>query len=95
MLWCHVSDGSVNGGWLGRVCTTLHLHAPYMTRSTSAFFLFALLSFPSVFMYQSRMWYFADMRSVLTDLLRAKYGAAARKCVEADGRFAQAIGLVS
>ena len=30
MLWCHVSDGSMNGGWLGRVCTTLHLHAPYI-----------------------------------------------------------------
>ena len=30
MLWCHVSDGSVNGGWLGRVFTTLHLHAPYI-----------------------------------------------------------------
>ena len=41
------------------------------------------------------MWYFADMRSVLTDLLRAKYGAAARKCVEADGRFAQATSLIS
>ena len=25
MYWCHVSDGSVIGGWLGRVCTTLHL----------------------------------------------------------------------
>ena len=25
MYWCHVSDGSVNGGWLGRVRTTLHL----------------------------------------------------------------------
>ena len=23
-----VSDGSVIGGWLGRVCTTLHLHTP-------------------------------------------------------------------
>ena len=25
LYWCHVSDGLVNGGWLGRVCTTLHL----------------------------------------------------------------------
>ena len=25
-----VSDGSVNGGWLGRVCTTLHLRTPYI-----------------------------------------------------------------
>ena len=25
MYWCHVSDGSVNGGWLGWVCITLHL----------------------------------------------------------------------
>ena len=23
-------------GWLGRVCTTLHLHAPYITYSTTA-----------------------------------------------------------
>ena len=38
MFWCYVSDGSVNGGWLGRVCTTLHLHAPYITHSTSASF---------------------------------------------------------
>ena len=30
--------GSVIGGWLGRVSTTLHLHAPYITYSTSTSF---------------------------------------------------------
>ena len=38
VLWCYVSDGSVIGGWLGRVCTTLHLHAPNITYSTTASF---------------------------------------------------------
>ena len=42
--------GSVIGGWLGRVCTTLHLHAPNITYSTSASFVCILLSFPC-FMY--------------------------------------------
>ena len=42
MLWCHVGDGSVNGGWLGRVCTTLHLHAPYILTAP------AHLLFPSL-----------------------------------------------
>ena len=42
MLWCHVSDGSVNGGWLVRVCTTLHLHAPYIL-TAPAHFLFPFL----------------------------------------------------
>ena len=38
-------SGSVNGGWLGRVCTILHLHAPYITHSTRASFVwFAFLS---------------------------------------------------
>ena len=31
---------SVIGGWLGRVCTTLHLHAPYITHSSRASFVF-------------------------------------------------------
>ena len=30
------------------------------------------------------MWVFADMGSVLTEHLRAKYGAAGKECVEAD-----------
>ena len=42
MYWCHVSDGSVNGGWLGRVCTTLHL--PHHTSLTAP----AHLLFPSL-----------------------------------------------
>ena len=61
----------MNGGWLGRVCTTLHLHAPYITHSTST-------SFVSVFCFSH-----LDVRSfrspvvfgvdaVLTDLQRAE-----------------------
>ena len=43
MYWCHVSDGSVNGGWLGRVCTTLHLHALYTSLTAPAHLLFPSL----------------------------------------------------
>ena len=63
----------MNGGWLGRVCTTPHLHVPYVTHSTSASFVL-LLYFLSVFMCRSQ-WFFADMGSVLTKLLRTTYGA--------------------
>ena len=49
-------SGSVNGGWLGRVCTTLHLHAPYITHSTSAsfvlLFVFSLFSQSRPFVYR-------------------------------------------
>ena len=76
------ADGSVNGGWLGRVCTTLHLHAPYITHSISASFLFFFLLALSANLFSDAV-AFADMGRVLTELLRAKYGAAARECVEA------------
>ena len=72
-----VCCGSVNGGWLGRVCTTLHLHEPDIL-TAPALVLFCFLSFSFVSCMIS-MWYFADMGSVLTKLLRAKYGAAEKE----------------
>ena len=45
-LCCVVCRGSVNGGWLGWVCTTLHLHAPYiLTAPAHLLFLFLFLRF--------------------------------------------------
>ena len=54
----------------------------------SIFFIFVVFLFP--FSCVDLDVVFSDMGSVLTELLRAKCGAATRKCVEADGGFAQA-----
>ena len=43
-----LSSWSVNGGWLGRVCTTLHLHAPYILTAPEHL-LFWLSAFPLLF----------------------------------------------
>ena len=67
MFWCHVSDGSVNGGWLGRVCTTLHLHAPYIhPHSTSASF----VSLPPLALQLARCPLQPGMLPALTHVVR-------------------------
>ena len=64
--------GSVNGGWLGRVCTTLHLHAPYITHSTSASFV--CLSFhphsKCSFVERFVTWFLVQCLSCCTSALR-------------------------
>ena len=47
MYWCHVSDGSVIGGWLGSVCTTPHL-LHHTSHTAPAHLLFPSLPGPVV-----------------------------------------------
>ena len=59
--------GSVNGGWLGRVCTTLHLHAPYiLTAPEHLLFVFAFVVRDDLARLLCVS--FADMRSMLAKL---------------------------
>ena len=63
--------GSVNGGWLGRVCTTLHLHVPYITYSTSTSFVCFFCIFSSL-MISCVMASLGDvLRTSVTALLRS------------------------
>ena len=68
------------GGWLGRV-SILHITLDaYHTAPAHLFFLLLLFSLSVSCIALDG--YFADMRSVLVKLLRAKYGATARECVK-------------